>query len=167
MNNNSHDQNCSHVIQKTGLLKNFSIVKTITVRELEKMKEDARKQTTTEVGYKELLSNKLTEIRNMHDSKNPIPGIIYKAPPDPRKAELMDLASDIIEDLKKDKLTHTDFTYLVLSMISKLKLTTEDFQGISNEGNVEDGETDDDDGDEDDDGEFAEEDEEGEEDYEV
>ncbi len=77
MGENKSDIAFSHVLQKTGILKNFSIAKVVPTLELEQLKLEIKKKTKNDEEFKKMFQQKIAEYSDMHDPKNPIPGIIY------------------------------------------------------------------------------------------
>jgi hypothetical protein len=133
----------SHVLQKMGILKNFSIAKTLSIRELEKIKKVAREQARTDEEYTQLIQKRMAQFSNMHDKNNLVPGIIYLNDIIPEvRDELVKTSRHFSEKIKDKRLTPMEMAFIIREMIAELRLTREDFEKLDR------GKTDDDDLDE-------------------
>jgi hypothetical protein len=138
----------SHVLQKAGVLKNFTVAKIVKKQEIEDLKALIKSVTSSDKEYNQMLSEEMKKISDMHDENNPIPGIIY--PPDQSKNKklIVAIVTKFSQSVKKQKLSTREMAFLVSAIINELGLTQEDFINLKNE--LEDANQDDDDEDEDD-----------------
>jgi len=132
-NNNTSDTGFSHVLQRTGILKNFSISKTITLLDLENIKKEAKKNSKSDEEYKKLFQESMSKLGNMHDSANPVPGIIYAGKKTVVRQKLDEEAKKWAKKLKAGNISKDDLTYLVSSIIIELDITEEDFGNLDEE----------------------------------
>ena len=124
----------THILQKTGILKNFSIVKTLTLQELENIKKKIRSTTKTEEEFRTTLQNVLAQYGNMHDKNNLVPGIIYTKTNGvhPNKAEELDkIVDEVADTLSRDDFTSLELAYIVRGLIDELGITREDFEELN------------------------------------
>lgn len=123
----------THVLQKTGVLKTFTVAKIVKKKDIEELKKLIREIASDENEYKTLLEEELLKISNMHDKENPIPGIIYKTE-DPDKRQIMlALTKKISKSLKKNDFSKKELAFLVSAIITELGLTQEDFISLKND----------------------------------
>lgn len=135
----------THILQKTGVLKTFTVAKIVNKREIEDLKTLIKSIASDEAEYKTMLAEELAKISNMHDSNNPIPGIIYSGDEVARKKVLFTITTKFAENIKKQKFEKRDLAFLISAIINELGLTQEDFQNLKEELEDED---EDDEGDE-------------------
>lgn len=138
MGENKSDEFFTHVLQKTGMLKNFSIAKTVPTIELEQLKLEIRKNTKSEEEFNKIFKQKIAEYSNMHDPRNPIPGIIYLEEDERRKAAYVKYAKEWAKKIKSDNPSKKELAFLIKLMISELGLTKEDFVNNSEEDETDD-----------------------------
>jgi hypothetical protein len=127
MGENKSDIAFSHVLQKTGILKNFSIAKVVPTLELEQLKLEIKKKTKNDEEFKKMFQQKIAEYSDMHDPKNPIPGIIYLDDDERRRVAYIKYAKEWAKKIKSDGATKKDLAFLIKLMINELSLTKEDF----------------------------------------
>jgi hypothetical protein len=139
----------SHVLQKAGILKNFTVAKIVKKQDIEDLKALIKSVTSSDKEYNQMLDEEMKKISDMHDENNPIPGIIY--PPDQSKNKklIVAIVSKFSQSVKKQKLSTREMAFLVSAIINELGLTQEDFINLKNE--LEDANQDDEDEDEEDD----------------
>jgi len=126
----------SHVLQKTGILKNFTVAKVVKKREIDDLKKLIKKIASSEEEYKAILKEEMNKISNMHDQKNPIPGIIYGqsvAPSDATNSLIYTITKRFCEGLKRQNFSDKELAFLVTAIINELGLTKEDFLSLRNE----------------------------------
>lgn len=138
----------SHVLQKAGVLKNFTVAKIVKKQDIEDLKALIKSVTSSDKEYNQMLDEEMKKISDMHDENNPIPGIIY--PPDQSKNKklIVAIVTKFSQSVKKQNLSTREMAFLVSAIINELGLTQEDFINLKNE--LEDANQDDDDEDEDD-----------------
>jgi len=142
MKDNRSDIMFSHVLQKTGVLKNFSIAKIVPLVEIEKIKKEIKEKSKSEADFSLAFQKKLAAYQNMHDPKNPIPGIIYLDNEEKKQVTCKKYAKEMARKIKIDHPKKQDLALLIKIMIMELGLTKDDFQEDTPEENS-DGDTDD------------------------
>ena len=135
---NDSDKSYSHVLQKVGVLMNFSVAKVVTYKEIEDIKQLIRAVSKDEKEYKKMLKDEMDNIANMHDPKSPVPGIIYLGEQNKNLKELQKSAKDYASKMKTGKSTKKELCYLIATIIKELGLTQEDFLHIDEEDMDED-----------------------------
>lgn len=120
----------SHILQKTGVLRNFTVAKVVKKEELDGLKQLIRDITTSDSEYQEILREEMKKISNMHDKNNPVPGIIYGSAEEDKKEMLVEMASNLHANLKKYKLSSSELAFLVTAIITQLGLTKDDFENL-------------------------------------
>lgn len=142
MNDNRSDIMFSHVLQKTGVLKNFSIAKIVPLVEIEKIKKEIKEKSKSDADFSLAFQKKLAAYQNMHDPKNPIPGIIYLDSEEKKQISYKKYAKEWARKMKIDHPKKQDLAFLIKVMIMELGLTKDDFQddsaGENSEGDTED-----------------------------
>jgi hypothetical protein len=138
INNDSPRSEFLHILQKTGILKNFTLVKTITIQEVDKIKKEAKKEAKSPEEVNKLFQEKMAKIGNMTDPSNTIPGVVYSGPTDKRQEELAKSSEKWANKLKELKLSREELTFLISCIIGKLELTQEDFENLANENGDDD-----------------------------
>jgi hypothetical protein len=130
----------SHVLQKTGVLKNFSIAKVVPLVEMEKIKKEIKEKSKSEADFSLAFQRKLAAYRNMHDPKNPIPGIIYLNSEEKKQITNKKYAKELARKIKIDHPRKQDLAFLIKIIIMELGLVKDDFQEDDPEENF-DGDT--------------------------
>lgn len=123
----------THVLQKTGILKSFTVAKIVRKQEIEDLKKLIKDVAVDEEEYKTLLKEELAKLSNMHDQNNPIPGIIYGAQDSSKKPAIVALTKKIAQGLKKEKFERKELAFIISAIITELGLTQEDFINLKNE----------------------------------
>ncbi len=120
----------SHILQKVGVLKNFTVAKIVNKKEIEGLKKLVRSMTTDDAEYKKILGEEMKKISDMHDASNPIPGIIY--PKDNTKFQklLFNVTKRFCEGVRNQKMTKRQMAFLITAIINELGLTQEDFMSL-------------------------------------
>lgn len=134
----NNDAVFSHILQKTGVLKNFSIAKIVPIVELEELKKEIKKKTKSEEEFNKMFQQKIAEYSNMHDPRNPIPGIIYLETDEKNKILYLKYAKEWAKKMKGQKISRKDLAFIVKVLISELGLTKDDFIEEENEQEDED-----------------------------
>lgn len=73
----SQETGCTHVLQTTGILKNFSVAKLVTAQELRDLKSMLRDIAESDAEYEEMLKEEMDKLANFGGANDPIPGIIF------------------------------------------------------------------------------------------
>jgi hypothetical protein len=127
MSEDSNEVVYTHILQKTGILKNFSIAKVVPMVELEKLKTEIKKKTSSEEEFNKAFQKKIAEYSNMHDPKNPIPGIIYMNDDEKKRIIYAKYAKEWAKKIKEDGTSKKELANLIKMMIAELGLTKDDF----------------------------------------
>lgn len=123
----------THILQKKGILKTFSVAKIVKREEIKELEELIRNIATDEDEYNQILKEEMEKLSNMHDGENPIPGIIYTGQTSARRNLLFTFAEKMSENLKKQKFEKSELALVISSIISKLDLNQEDFANLNKE----------------------------------
>lgn len=134
------DKKYTHILQKKGILKTFSVAKIVKREDIKELEELIRNIASDETEYNQILKEEIAKLSNMHDENNPIPGIIYSGHSSAKRDVLFNLAEKISENLKKKKFEKSELALLISSVISKLDLNPEDFAKLNKELSEELGE---------------------------
>lgn len=135
----------THILQKTGILKNFTVAKVVKKQDIEDLKNLIKSVAADEAEYKQMLAEELAKISNMHDKSNPIPGIIYSPSELEKRKALFAITTKFSENIKKQDFSKRELAFLISAIISELGLTQEDFQNLKEElENDDDGDEDED-----------------------
>ena len=138
MKNNKSDIMFSHVLQKTGVLKNFSIAKIVPLIEIDKIKKELKEKSKSEADFGLAFQKKLAAYQNMHDPKNPIPGIIYLDNEQKKQVNCKKYAKELARKVKIDHPRKQELALLIKIMIMELGLTKDDFQEENFDDDAED-----------------------------
>lgn len=144
----------THILQKTGVLKTFTVAKVVRKKEIEDLKNLIREIASDEVEYNKMLEEEISKISNMHDKNNPIPGIIYNDKNPNVRQEMFELTKKISKIIKNKKLSKKDIAFLISGIITELDLGPQDFlnlkKDLENEVDADEESYEDDEGTEDD-----------------
>ncbi len=139
MKNSNGDKNpYTHILQKVGVLRNFSVAKVIPRKQIEDLKKLIRAVSKSEAEYQKILKEEMFAMSNMHDPKFPIPGIIYNKDIEKRVKYLQSLSQNYTKNLKNNKLSKKEYCYLISSIIRDLGLSKEDFLKLRDDANLDD-----------------------------
>ena len=127
----------THILQKTGILRTFTVAKLVKKKEIDDLKTLIENVAADEAEYNSMLAEELSKISDMHDTKNPIPGIIYGNDFD-KKNIIIKITKKFSKIVKDQKLDTKEMAFLVSAIINDLGLTQEDFQNLKNELEAED-----------------------------
>ena len=131
------DKDINHILNVTGILKNFSITKKITRSELSEIKKRISNVSTDSQDYSELLKREILRYTDSYVKKNKIPGLIVNNPSVVRNKKYISLykeAASIARSLKLDKkLSDKELIFFILSIVSYLQLTRSDFEKFRKE----------------------------------
>lgn len=123
----------THILQKTGVLKTFTVAKIVNKKEIDDLKTLIKSVASDEAEYKIMLAEELAKISNMHDQNNPVPGIIYSADDDGKRKTLFAITSKFAKNIKEQKFDKKDLAFLMSAIINELGLTQEDFVNLKEE----------------------------------
>jgi hypothetical protein len=136
-------KNFSHILQKTGVLKTFTVAKIVNKKEIEDLKKLIREVASNEREYKQMLQEELVKLSNMHDSKNPIPGIIYNEKEITNHQLIRTITLKFSENIKKQNFEKKELALLISAIINELDLTQEDFKNLKRDLEIDNEENDD------------------------
>lgn len=142
----------SHILQKTGVLKTFTVSKIVKKQDIDELKALIKSVASDDKEYKKMLGEEMDKISNMHNESNPIPGIIYPTPENERKKLLIAITTKFCKGIKTQKFSKRDLAFLISAIINDLGLTQEDFINLKEEleNQLDEDDDDDDENDEDD-----------------
>lgn len=123
----------SHILQKTGVLKTFTVAKVVKKQDIDELKALIKSIASDEKEYKKMLSEEMEKISNMHDQSNPIPGIIYPPEDNDRKKLLVAITTKFCKGIKNQKFSKRELAFLISAIINELGLTQEDFINLKEE----------------------------------
>ena len=135
-----------HILQKTGVLGNFTVAKVVNKKDIEELKKLIRSVTTSEEEYSKLFAEEMNKLSDMHSKSNPVPGIIYPRSIDQMKILLFKITKKFCEGVRNKNFSKNEMTFLITAIINELGLTQEDFlnlkQNLENEMSDEDDDSD-------------------------
>ena len=122
----------THILQKKGILRTFSVAKVVRKKDIEELKSIIKQLASNEEEYDQILKEEMERLSDMHNSDNPIPGIIYsESDKDKRRKVLYVISDKFVENLGKQKFTKQELALLISSMIAKLELDQDDFAALN------------------------------------
>lgn len=119
-----------HILQKTGVLKTFTVAKIVKKKDIDDLKSLIKSVASDEDEYKQILKEELSKLSNMHDIKNPIPGIIYNIGDGTRHQLIKAITLKFSQNLKQQKFNKKELAFLITAIINELELTQEDFENL-------------------------------------
>lgn len=128
--NNPQRIEFSHLLQKQGILKNFSIAKIVPTKDIELLKQVVRDCAKDEAEFNALFKEEMAKLGNMHDPKTPIPGILYLGNSEARGDILTISAEKSAKKIKEMNLKKSEICFLILSLINFLGLKQKDFNTL-------------------------------------
>ncbi len=143
------NQAYTHILQKKGILKAFSVAKVVRNKDIDELKNLIKSMASSEKEYDQLLKEELQKLSNMHDKENPIPGIIYSGEGINKRNILFAIAQKFSDNIKLQNFEKQQLAFLITVIITKLNLNQEDFMKL-NEDMSKEMEDDDEDGEEED-----------------
>lgn len=123
-------QSYMHILQKTGVLKTFTVAKIVKKKDIDDLKSLIKSVASDEDEYKQILKEELSKLSNMHDIKNPIPGIIYNIGDGTRHQLIKAITLKFSQNLKQQKFNKKELAFLITAIINELELTQEDFENL-------------------------------------
>lgn len=128
------DKSHTHVLQETGVLRNFSIAKIFSKKDIDDLKALIRVVAKNEKERQEMFDAEMSQVANMHSPENPIPGIMYIDNSTIDIKKLTDLAKKHSIKLKTGEITKKELCYLITAIIRELGLTRQDFIDMGESG---------------------------------
>ena len=132
-----------HILNSTGILKNFSISKSISKKELDKLKKEVSEISENPSEFDVLLKEYILTYADEYIKRHKVPGLIFKDPPQTTKKfkvknnKLLSLYKEAVvhsEKLKLEKkLSKYEIIFYILSMVGHLKLSQTDFEKFNEE----------------------------------
>ena len=123
-----------HILQKVGVLKNFTVAKIINKKELDDLKKLVRSVAKDNAEYEKILAEEMEKLSNMHDEKNPIPGIIYaKGKEMDFRALALNITKKFCRGVRNQDFTTQEMAFLITAIINELGLTKQDFLSLKEE----------------------------------
>ena len=142
----------THILQKTGVLKTFTVAKIVKKQDIDELKALIKSVASDAAEYKKMLKEEMSKISDMHNQRNPIPGIIYPTPENDIKKLLIAITKKFCKGIKSQKFSKRDLAFLVSAIINDLGLTQKDFVNLKEELESQIEDEDDDEDEEDDEG---------------
>jgi hypothetical protein len=124
---NQPEQPYIHLLQKAGVLKNFSVAKVVNKKEIEELRRLIQTVAKDEKEFNQMFAEEMAMIGNLHDKQNPIPGIIYLEDRSKNIQDLVNIAKSCAKRLREEKTTRKELCFIVAVAIKELGLTQEDF----------------------------------------
>jgi len=159
------DDGINHILNTNGILKNFSISKCISAKELSIIKKQVESECSDKDDFNKLLNEKLIQYTDEYIKKNRIPGLIINKKTGIKNFKIknknfMKLYRESVFNAQKltleKKLNKEELLFYIISMIGYLGLTQQDFaqfsKDLSESPDFEEDENLDDEDDESDDG---------------
>jgi hypothetical protein len=106
--------------------------------EIEKIKKEIKQKSKSDADFSLAFQKKLAAYQNMHDPKNPIPGIIYLDNEGKKQISYKKYARECARKMKIDHPNKRDLAFLIKVMIMELGLTKDDFQEEDFDGDTMD-----------------------------
>jgi hypothetical protein len=133
-----------HLLQKHGVLCSFNIVHTIGATELRKLKSEVKQQSKNRKDYQKKWDERMKEIVVETMQAHKIPGVCINGKPVTPVIEnvltknkgLLDFAKLLSKQVKINKLTQQEQSYVIVSLTKILGLKLSDFKEWQDE-NVE------------------------------
>jgi len=134
--------NVDHILNKEKILKNFSISKYISSKEINKLKENIQLENSYTDNFDEILKEKIVEYTDNYIKTHKIPGLIIKNKSefnvhDKSSIKIYKNAAEFAYKLKfEKKLTKPEMLFFIISLVSHLGFTQKDFdnmRGYSND----------------------------------
>lgn len=122
------------------MLKNFSVAKVVSRKEIEDLKQLIRAVAKDETEYQKMLSEEMKQVADMHDPKTPIPGIIYRDNLQTKVKSIQKTAKEYVDKLKRTNMTKKELCFLLATIIKELGLTQEDFLRLKSDDTLDDDE---------------------------
>lgn len=134
-----------HILNKEKILKNFSISKYISPKEIKKLKETLSMDNFfNEEDLNEALKEKLIEYTDNYIKTHKIPGLIIKHTnkfniQDKSSAKIYKEAAEFAYKLKfEKKMTKPQMLFFIISLVNHLGFTQEDFNDLTDDSDESD-----------------------------
>jgi len=137
LSESNSNESYSHILQKTGVLRNFSIAKVISKKDIDAVKKLIKEVAKDEDEYKTLLATELAMLYNVNDKKDPVPGIIHPNHRVQIVQTILAQAKEIASKFKKSNLSEKGYCFLIGAVSKELGLTQETFSAIDEDDDPE------------------------------
>jgi hypothetical protein len=136
------DNGVNHILNVTGVLKNFCIAKKIVASELKKIKKLAKDSCSSSDDYTELLKREILKYTDDYVKRNKIPGLITSSDnglksfniKDKKYIKIYKEAAQVAKRLLNGRnLSEKELTFFIMSLVGALNLTQEDFNNFNKE----------------------------------
>lgn len=127
------NQTYTHVLQQSGILKNFSVAKIVKKNDIDELKKLIKTVAVSDDEYNQLLKEELDKLSDMHDANNPIPGIIYPSGGAKLDKKIIGISEKFCQSIKSQKFDTRQLAMLITAIIHNLKLTQQDFLKLNEE----------------------------------
>lgn len=147
------DEGVDHILNREGILKNFSISKKITSSEMKKIKATFFKNRSSGEDYSEELRDEIIKYTDSYIKKNKIPGMIIDKKrksgesgeidrqfsklsiKDPKLIALYREVQSIVSQLKKinPNMTKREMVFFCMSLIGCFDINQQDFESFRRE----------------------------------
>jgi hypothetical protein len=139
----------NHLIAKHGILTSFSIARKVSKKDIKQISDKIKKQCKNKSDFNELLQKEVLKTTKYSMNQDLIPGLILpeKSQQNARKEfadekKLMQLnyvSNTIAKKLMDNKLSKDEICYIILTLLSSLGLSDQDFKNFNNKyGNPDD-----------------------------
>lgn len=125
----------THILQKKGILRTFSVAKVVKKKDIDELKSLIKSVASDEREYNQMLKEEIAKISDMHNDKNPIPGIIYNNEDETnaRRNLIYAIANKFSKNIKSMNFEKGELAFLISSIVAKLELEHDDFIKLSEE----------------------------------
>ncbi len=125
---NDSDQAYTHVLQKTGILRSFSVAKVVNSVDVTELKRTLKAVAKNDEEFSSMLAEEIKKLGDLHDINSPVPGIIYGIKDTSRVGMLASISKEITKKLKPTKaLTNKELAFIIKMMVKELGLSQDDF----------------------------------------
>lgn len=151
----------NHLIAKHGILTSFSIARKVSKKDIKQISDKIKKKCKTKEEFNELLQKEVLKTTKYSMNQDLIPGLILpekdikqaarKELADEKKLMKLNYVANIIaKKLMDNKLSKDEICYIILTLLSSLGLSDQDFKNFNNKYGTIDENIDDEDDDDDD-----------------
>jgi hypothetical protein len=139
----------NHLIAKHGILTSFSIARKVSKKDIKQISDKIKKQCKNKSDFNELLQKEVLKTTKYSMNQDLIPGLILpeKSQQNARKEfadekilmQLNYVSNTIAKKLMDNKLSKDEICYIILTLLSSLGLSDQDFKNFNNKyGNPDD-----------------------------
>lgn len=121
----------SHIIQKKGLLKSFTVAKLVLESDIQALRNYVKAKVSSPEEFELEFKKAFENLANMRDPKNPIPGILYLDEKNARGKKMLKIIRSEVIQLKKLNLSKNELCFYINGLVNSLELTQDDFENIN------------------------------------